>query len=136
VRSIGESISAGRQHIGECARPEEVLLAIRNFLDGKQDAGYSAFSRRDEKVPAGGRLKPGGVRECPGRGVEAVPMLPPIRGIYEPHRNGRCDFSTWQKRPMHARPFLKPAASTLSVTNEDVHETEWDPAPVHIPSMH
>jgi hypothetical protein len=22
------------------------------------------------------------------------------------------------------------------VSNEDVHETEWDPAPVHIPSMH
>jgi hypothetical protein len=29
---------------------------------------------------------------------------------------------------MHARPFLKPAASMLSVTNEDVHETERDPA--------
>ena len=115
VRRIGEAVDARRQKARERARAETVEVGIIRGFEREQDDRERALRPWQQQVPAGTRLKAGGIGKGTGVGVETRAQVRPCRSGDERHGYGSGSLPAQEEDRMN-RSLCHEISATTPVT--------------------
>ena len=115
VRRIGEAVGARRQESRERARAEAVEVGIVRGFDREQHARERTLRPRQQQVPAGARLKTGGIGKSTGAGIETRAQVRPCRSGDERHGYGSGSLPAQEEDRMN-RSLCHEISATTPVT--------------------
>src|SRR5262249_35386391 len=101
VRLIRKAIGTRRKDARKRSRPKQILLRIIGLFEREEDALDPAFSRGEQQVASGDRLKSGGIGVVANARIEAGAIFRPGGGVNEGYRDGLRDSSSGQKNVGH-----------------------------------